>query len=121
MARHDDLLAFIDDLATEFPGFTVIAINQNGSDPTDGRIAEVVADDTDNEICLVRAKKAQIDAGMNLGAFRDNLRATIQRHPDYSLMISEWLELEDGYTARADLPLKSVELNEETKQCLLLY
>jgi hypothetical protein len=58
---------------------------------------------------------------MNLGVFRDNLRTTIQTHSDYSLMVSEWFEIDDGYTARADLPLKTVELNENAKQFLLLY
>ena len=121
MARHDDLLAFIDDMATRFPGFSVMAVNQNESNPTDVGIAEVVADDSDNEICLVRVTNAQIDVGLNLGLFRDNLRATIQTHPDYSLVVSEWFEIDGGYTARADLPLKSVELNETTRQFLLLY
>jgi hypothetical protein len=121
MARHDDLLAFIDDMATEFPSFSVVAVNQKESNATAVRITEVVADESDNEICLVRATTAQTDAGMNLGVFRDNLRTTIQTHSDYSLMVSEWFEIDDGYTARADLPLKTVELNENAKQFLLLY
>jgi hypothetical protein len=121
MARRDDLLAFIDDIATEFPNFNVLAVNQKESNPTGVRITQVVADDGDNEICLVRATNAQTDAGMNLGVFRDNLRVTIQTHPNYSLMVSEWLEIDDGYTARADLPLQTVELNENSKQFLLLY
>jgi hypothetical protein len=121
MAQHDDLLAFIDDLATEFPGFSVVAVNQKESNATGVRIAEVVADESDNEICLVRATTAQTEAGMTLGVFRDNLRATIQTHPDYSLMVSEWFEIDDGYTARADLPLKTAELDENAKQFLLLY
>ena len=121
MARHDDLLAFIDDMVTEFPGFGVVAVNQKESNATGVRIAEVVADESDNEICLVRATTAQTEAGMTLGVFRDNLRARIQTHPDYSLMVSEWFEINDGYTARADLPLETVELDENAKQFLLLY
>ena len=121
MSPHNDLLAFIDDMADEFPDFSVLAVNQNEAKPTNGRIAEVVADDSDNEICLVRATDAQIDAGLNLGVFRDKLWAAIQGHPNYSLVVSEWFEIQDGYTARADLPLKSVETNETAKQFLLLY
>ena len=121
MARHDDLLAFIDDMATEFPGFTVVAINQKEPNPIGVPITEIVADDSDDEVCLVRARNAQSDVGMNLSVFREDLRAKIQTHPDYSLMVSEWFEIDDGYTARADLPLNSVELNEPAKQFLLLY
>ena len=121
MARHDDLLAFIDDMATEFPGFTVVAINQKEPNPIGVPITEIVADDSDAEVCLVRARNAQSDVGMNLSVFREDLRAKIQTHPDYSLMVSEWFEIDDGYTARADMPLNSVELNEPAKQFLLLY
>src|SRR5438552_18044828 len=118
MARHDDLLAFIDDIVTECAGFSVVAINQKEPNPIGVPIAEIVADDSNNEICSVRATSAQSDAAMALGVLRESLRATIQTHSDYSLMVSEWFEIDDGYTARADLPLKSVELNETAKQFL---
>jgi|GEM_PF-4945139 len=121
MARHDDLLAFIDDMATEFPGFSVVAINQKEPDPIGVPITEIVVVAGDNEICLVSARNAQSDVGMNLGVFRDDLRARVQTHSDYSLMVSEWFAIDDGYTARADMPLDSVELNEPAKQFLLLY
>ncbi len=121
MARHDDLLAFIYDMVTECAGFSVVAINQKEPNPIGVPIAEIVADDSDSEICLVRATNAQRDAAMSLGVFHENLRATIQTHSDYSLMVSEWFEIDDEYTARADLPLKGVELNETAKQFLLLY
>ncbi len=121
MSRHDDLMAFIEDMTTKFSHFMVLVVNQKEPDPIGVPIAEIVSDDSDSEICLVRATNAQTDAAMNLGVFLGDLRAAIQAHPDYSLMVSEWFDMDDGYRGRADLPLKSIEVNEGARQFLLLY
>ena len=121
MARHDDLMAFIDQMAAEFSDFNVVALNQRRSDPIVVPIGEIVVDTSDNEICLVCATSAETSDTMNLGVLHENLLATLQSHPDYSLMVSEWFNIDETYTGRADLPLRTVEVNEDAKQFLLLY
>ena|SRR5947207_14798496 len=119
MARHDQLLEFLGEMAEQFGHFRVVAINQSISSPGSSPISEIIADESDNEICLIRAASDQ--AFLNLDTFYMNLRGILDRYPEHSLMVSEWFQIDDEHTGRADVPLKNVEVDEDSNEFRLLY
>lgn len=120
--RHDQLLEFLDQMTLRFRHFKVVAVNQSESNPRGLPISEVTADESDSEICLIRgALDAGVDVPQNLGTFYLSLRTTLDRYPDYSLMVSEWFQIDDEHTGRADTPLQSVEVDEAAEEFRLLF
>ena len=117
MARHDELLAFIAAMADQFGAFQVIGI-----DPKDGTqlpITEIIAEDSDSEICFVGEA-----GGANnfvITNFYASLQDHLERHPDYSLMVSKWFEIDSEHIGRADVPLKGVEVDEQSETLQLIY
>ena len=115
MTRHGELLTFIGEMADKFGSFRVVGLNENDG----GRaisITEIVADDSDGEICLVGGADYLI-----LADFYRNLQGQVQRYPEYSLMVSEWSEIDAEHTGRTDLPLKGIEVDEESQTFQLIY
>ena len=117
MARHDELLDFIAAMADQFGAFRVVGI-----DPKDGTqlpITEIMAEENDCEICFVG------DAGgantFVITDFYASLQDHLERHPDYSLMVSKWFEIDAEHIGRADVPLKGVEVNEQSETLQLIY
>lgn len=119
MARHDKVLTFIGDVADKFGRFRVVGINENDRNRT-LPITEIVTDDSDGEICLVGEPNA--DAGvLILADFYNNLQTQVQHCPEYTLVVSEWFEIDAEHTGRIDVPLKGIDVDEETQTVQLLY
>jgi hypothetical protein len=120
--RHRGFLEFLEEVTEPFGHFSVVARKQQESNPNDLPIIEVVADESDNEICLIRgASPDQEGAGLNLEAFHQSLRHKLEQYPDYSLMVSEWFQVDEEHTGRLDMPLDSVEIDENVKVLRLLF
>ena len=118
MGRYDELLAFIGETAGQFGTFRVVAVN-----PTDGTqvpITEIFIDDGHGEICLVSKAKADA-ANLVLSNVFSELQGQLRLHPAYSLTVSEWFEIDAEYTGRFDMPLISIEVDEQSQTVQLIY
>jgi hypothetical protein len=122
MGRHDQLLSFLSEMSERFPHFSVVAINQREPNRDRLPIKEVKSDRSDNEICLVRSDSTELTkTSLSLDALYSNLRNQIAQNPDYSLMVSDWFRIDDEHTGRVDVPLQSVEVDEDAEEFRLLF
>jgi hypothetical protein len=120
--RHDGVLNFLAEVTEQFSHFNVVARKQQDANPEDLPIIEVVADESDNEICMIRsASPGNEDAALELEVFHQNLRTELEQCPDYSLMVSEWFQIDEEHTGRLDMPLDSVEIDEVAEVLRLLF
>ena len=120
--RHGGFLDFLAEVNEQFSHFNVVACKQQDANPDDLPIIEVVADESDNEICMIRsASPGNKDAVLKLEVFHQNLRNELERYPDYSLMVSEWFQIDEEHTGRLDMPLDSVEIDEDAEVLRLLF
>ena len=115
MTRHGDLLTFIGEMADRFSSYRVVGFNEKDGGPT-VPITEIFADDSDGEICFVSGAD-----DLTLADFYANLQRQVERYPDYSLMVSEWFEIDTEHRGRADSPLKGIEVDEEKQTFQLIY
>jgi hypothetical protein len=122
VGRHDQLLEFLREMTERFGQFNVVGINQQASNPSSLPITQVTADDSDSEICLIRGfSKDDGNAPLKLEPFYLSLKNVIEQHSDYSLMVSDWFQIDDEHTGRADSPVQDVEVDEDAEVFRLLY
>lgn len=112
--RHSEFLRFLGEVSGQFGNFNVVARKQDEPradqtfDASDLPITEVVADESHSEICFFRSKSAKAEIlGLNLEGFHSRLRDQLEQHPEFSLMVSEWFQLDEEYSGRADMPKAS--------------
>jgi hypothetical protein len=109
-------------MSDRFGQFDVMAINHEVSNPSSTPIAEITADDSDNEICLIRSTSDDTQsAPLKLKSFYLSLKNELERHPDHSLMVSEWFQIDDDHTGRVDIPVQDVEVDEDAEVFRVLY
>jgi hypothetical protein len=118
MGRHSELITFIGEMASRFGGFHVVGLNEKSEDRS-LQITDVIADDSDGEICIVGDENAS--SKLALSSFYSRLEREVGLHPEYSLMVSQWFEIDPEHTGRADSPLKSIEVDEVGQELRLIY
>jgi hypothetical protein len=120
--RHRGFLEFLGELTEQFSHFNVVARNQQESDQNDLPIIEVVVDESDHGISIVRSTPPDNkDVALNLGAFYQDLKNEIEQYPDYSLMVTERFQIDEEHKGRLDMPLDSVEVDEDAEVLRLLF
>lgn len=124
--RHSGLVEFLADLKEQFGTFGVVARREQETEPAsdfyrnDLPIIKIMVDESDNGICLVLASSEQ-ESALKLEDFYQMLARQIEQHPDYSLVISDYFQIDDEHTGRVDLPLAGVEVDENEEALRLLF
>jgi hypothetical protein len=85
-------------------------------------IIEVISDESDDEICMVR-KEPEVDSAvaLNLESFYRELQAEVTRHPNFKLVVSEWFQIDEDHRGRIDIALAGVEVDEDAKVLRLMF
>jgi hypothetical protein len=127
-SRHSGFLEFLADVAEHYSHFGVVARRQQQPDtnplsiPDDLPIIEVVADKNSGEICIIQSDSPSgKDAALNLEVFHQSLRKQLEQCADYSLVVSQWFQIDKKRNARLDMPLDTVEIDEEAEVLRLLF
>jgi hypothetical protein len=118
--ENSGLLDYLGELREAIGGFSVVAQRveeQRVSDEYTWEelpIAEVTVDEDEGHICLVRPDKELAGgAGLNVESFFDALRTKLEQHPDFTIVVSVWFQADEEHTAGVDMPLDSVEVDED--------
>ena len=122
------LLEYLSELIEHIGVFTVVSRREKeqrvpGSVRADDLpIIEVMSDESDDEICMVR-KELEGDAAvaLNLESFYRELHAEVTRHPNFKLVVSEWFQIDEEHRGRIDIALSGVEVDEGAKVLRLIF
>lgn len=91
-------------------------------DPKDLPIVRVIADKNDNELCMVQGASLDVnERALNLESFYQMLQTQLELYPNYTLMVSEYFQIDDEHIGRIDVPLASFEVDEKQKSIRLLF
>ena len=122
MSGNDELLSFVAELAAAFPHFTVVSSNEQETSPADVPIIGISAFKSDSEICIVRSAAGDTERiALELRTFYLSLKSELHMNPSYSLVVSEWFQIDEEHSGRADMPLRGVEVDEEAEVFRLLF
>jgi hypothetical protein len=94
----------------------------NHLNPNDLPVIEVIVDDSDNEICVVRS--AASDKGVSICDFKSfyqTLALRMEEYPGYSLRVSEHFQIDDEHSGRMDMPLTGAEVDEDKEVVRLFF
>jgi hypothetical protein len=84
-------------------------------------IVEVMSDESDDEICILR-KGLEGDAPvLDLESFYRELKAQVARHPNFKIVVSEWFQIDEEHMGRIDVPLRELEVDKDAKVARLLF
>src|SRR5919205_1864618 len=113
------LLNYLAELRGTIADFSVVAQRVEEQRVVDGYtweelpVTAVTLDEDDGQICLARPDKELAEgSAMNVDSFYDALRAELERHPDFTIVVSVWFRVDDEHTAGVQLPLVGVEVDE---------
>ena len=63
----------------------------------------------------------QQDTALDFGAFYEILHLQFEKHPDYSLRVSEYIQIDERHTGRVDMPLESAVIDEDEEVIRLFF
>jgi hypothetical protein len=122
------LLEYLAELIEHIGVFTVVSRSEK-EQPVPGSlkaddlpIIEVMSDESDDEICMVR-KEAAGDAAvaLDLESFYLKLQAEVTQHPNFKLVVSEWFQIDEEHRGRIDVALSGVEVDEDAEVLRLIF
>ncbi len=123
------LLEFLEPYIEHWGQCPVVARHEKESeksteDSLDQPIIEIITEESDKEICMVMAgsykREGVRELPLELNVFYKSLKTHLENYPDYSLMVSEYSELDDQHIVRLDLPLRSLAVDGKSQVIRLL-
>jgi hypothetical protein len=121
------LLEYLAGLIEHIGGVTVVSCREGGGDRSgpashDVPIVEVVSDESDDQICIVRKGPGENPrVPLSLESFYRQMQAQIARHPFSRLVVSEWFQIDDEHRGRIDMALSGIELDEDSEVVRLIF
>ncbi len=128
--RLRQLLEFLEPYIEHWGNCTVVArreqdVEKSDEISSDQPIIEIIAEESDKEICMVMAgsykREGVRELPLELTVFYKSLKTHLENCPDYSLMVSEYSELDDQHIVRLDLPLQSLVVDGKNQVIRLLF
>ncbi|MCI0528262.1 MAG: prominin family protein [Nitrospira sp.] len=128
--RLRQLLEFLEPYIEHWGQCHVVARREQGSEKSteallDLPIIEMTAEESDREICMVMSgsykREGVKESPLELKVFYKILETYLKNCPDYSLMVSEYSELDDQHIARLDFPLQNIVVDGKSKIIRLLF
>lgn len=114
------LLAYLAELVETIGGFNVVAQRAEAQRLCEDYpweelpITEVIVDEDNSHLCLVRLdKEAPVGSTLKVEAFFLALQARFERHPAFTIVVPVWIRIDEEQTRRVDIPLDSLEVDED--------
>lgn len=89
----------------------------------DEPIYEVLKDDNDPEICLIKKYlpgKEEIQSPMIFSGFYNQIKKLPKKYGKFEVVTSAWMHLGDDYTGRLDSPIIAVLVDDEKKRICMV-
>ena len=93
------------------------------AEKVDDPIYEVMKDDNDPEICLIKRylpEKNEMPTPMIFSGFYDHIRKFPRKYRNYEVVTSAWMHLDDEYTGRLDSPVVAVLVDDEKNRICMV-
>lgn len=125
--RYVGLIEYLAGALEKCGHFKVVACPQqehagNQVDATEQQVIQIIADESDNEICVIRSLSPEKDSPiLNFKTFYQTLTSKLNEYPEYSLRVSEYFQIDDEYSGRSDMPLAGAEVDEAQEVIRLLF